>query len=110
NDGDHPSLFGDYQSGDIVERILFATRPFGSSSPFVVAVAGDLVFRDEQAELVDGDRAFQGVLSLSYDKGGQQLGVYGVYRNQRRDREAVDALTPFTEKLDVFVIDVAGKF
>jgi len=110
NDGDHPPLFGDYQSGDIVERILFATRPFGSSSPFVVGVAGDLVFRDEQAKLVDGDRAFQGVLSLAYDQGGNQLGVYGVYRNQRRDREAVDALTPFTEKLDVFVIDLAGKF
>lgn len=110
NDGDRPSLFGDYQTGDIVDRILFATRPFGASSPFVVAVAGDLVFRDEQASLVDGDRALQGVLSLSYDKGGNQLGVYGVYRNQRRNREAVDALTPFTEKLDVFVVDVAGKF
>lgn len=110
NDGDRPPLFGDYRQGDIVERILFATRPFGQSSPFVVAVAGDLVFRDEQAKLVDGDRALQGVLSLAYDQGDNQLGVYGVYRHQGRDREAVDALTPFTEKLEVFVVDVAGKF
>lgn len=109
NDGDRPPLFGDYRQGDIVERILFATRPFGQSSPFVVAAAGDLVFRDEQAKLVDGDRALQGVLSLAYDRDGNQLGVYGVYRNQKRNREAVDALTPFAEKLEVFVIDVAGK-
>lgn len=110
NDGDHPSLFGDYRGGDIVERILFATRPLGKESPFVIAAAGDLVFRDEQAKLVDGDRAFQGVLSLAYDDGENQLGVYGVYRHQKRDREATSELTPFDEKLEVVVIDVAGKF
>lgn len=110
NDGDHPSLFGDYRGGDIVERILFATRPLGKDSPFIVALAGDLVFRDEQAKLADGDRAFQGVLSMAYDDGDNLLGVYGVYRHQTRDREAISELTPFDEKLKVVVLDIAGKF
>lgn len=110
NDGDHPPLFGDYRRGDIVERILFATRPMGKDSPFVMAFAGDLVFRDEQAKLADGDRAWQGVVSLAYDKGPNQLGVYGVYRHQSRDRDGIDEFSPFTEKLEAFVIDIAGKF
>lgn len=109
NDGNHPPLFGDYRGGDIVERILFATRPFGQASPFVLGLAGDLVFQDEQAKLWDGDKAWQGVVSLSYDdKENISFGVYGVYRHQRREQEGA-LRTPFNEKLEVFVIDVAGK-
>ena len=26
NDGDHPSLFGDYRGGNLVEQVLFATK------------------------------------------------------------------------------------
>ena len=40
NDGDHPSLFGDYRYGNIVEQVLFATKPLGEKSPFVVALGG----------------------------------------------------------------------
>jgi hypothetical protein len=64
NDGDHPSLFGDYRRGSIVERVLFATRPLGSGHPFVVALAADFVFEDNTADVVDeGDRAAQAVLA-----------------------------------------------
>ena len=34
NDGDHPTLFGDYRYGSISERILFATKPGGKDSDF----------------------------------------------------------------------------
>ncbi|MBE7481196.1 MAG: hypothetical protein HS104_14590 [Polyangiaceae bacterium] len=60
NDGDHPTLFGDYYGGSIAERIAFATKPAGKDSPFTVAIAGDLVFKDATADLTDDDRAFQG--------------------------------------------------
>ena len=59
NDGDHPTLFGDYRRGSIVERVLFATKPMGRHKPLELAVAGDLVFWDTRAELTDdipGDR------------------------------------------------------
>ncbi len=110
NDGDHPTLFGDYRDGSIVERVLFATRPGGKDSPFNVALAGDLVFKDPNADLVDGDRAFEGVLAAFYqDSDDNMLGLYGVYRDQRRDTDAPLAQA-FDEKLQVWVMDSAGRF
>jgi hypothetical protein len=53
NDGDRMPVFGDYRNGDIVERLAFATRPGGERSPLVVALAGDLVFRDRLASLIE---------------------------------------------------------
>ena len=51
NDGDHPTLFGDYQRGALVERVLFATTPMGKGTPLTIALAGDLVFEDNTADL-----------------------------------------------------------
>lgn len=66
NDGDTSPVFGDYRMGDLVERVAFATRPGGRDSNVVVALAGDIVYRDRIARLVDGDIALQGVLSVFY--------------------------------------------
>jgi hypothetical protein len=111
NDGDHPSLFGDYARGSLVERILYATTPFGKGTPFTIALAGDLVFQDQTADLIhDRDRAFQGVLGLLYRTKAAELGLYGVIRHQERDQQAVDQYTPYTDKLTVGVFDVTGKF
>ncbi len=109
NDGDHPSLFGDYRYGNIVEQVLFATKPLGEKSPFVVAVGGQLVFRDNVAVLAQGDRAWQGVLAAFYEQGPDMVGVYGVYRNQKHDQSS-EAYYPYTEKLEVGVVDAAGHF
>jgi hypothetical protein len=117
NDGDHPTMFGDYARGSLVERILYAVPPLGKGTPLLIAVAGDLVFKDNTADLLgddvnkharSGDRAFQGVGAIAYRTKAYELGVYGVYRHQERDAAAV--LTPFTEKLEVGSFDVTGKF
>ncbi len=60
NDGDHPTLFGDYRYGSISERILIATKPGGKDSDFYLAVAGDLVFRDQNARLSRGPAGLPG--------------------------------------------------
>jgi hypothetical protein len=109
NDGDHLSLFGDYRYGNIVEQVLFATRPLGENSPFVVALAGDLVFRDNLALLTSGDHAWQGVASASYEQGPDMLGVYGVYRHQSTDRASLPYF-PYADEIDVGIVDVAGRF
>ena len=109
NDGDHASLFGDYRYGDIAERVLFATKPLGKESPFIVAIAGDLVYRDQNADLTHGDQAFQGVFAALYDQGQNQLGLYGVYRDQRADRNAT-GFASYTDRITVGVLDAAGKF
>lgn len=110
NDGDHPRLFGDYRRGSIVERLLFATRPFGAEHPLQVAVGGDLVFDDRNAQLVEGDRAVQVIGAVRWQEPHFELGVYGVFRDQMRAQSSVDQLTPFTEGLRVGVVDVAGRF
>lgn len=118
NDGDHPTMFGDYLRGALVERILFATTPLGKDTPLVVAAAGDVVLEDNTADLLgddihisprNGDVAFQGVLALSYRTKPLELGIYGVYRNQHRGTRATGPLRPFTEELEVGVLDVAAK-
>ncbi len=107
NDGNHAQVFGDYRLGDVSERIAFATRPFGRNSDFVVALAGDLVYRDRLARLMPydvavthgagepsqmvtlgGDTVWQGILSLFYqdhlcstDCERKRIGLYGVYRD-----------------------------
>jgi len=110
NDGDHPSTFGDYRYGDIMEEILFATKPFGERSPFVVAVAGGLVYRDNFARLTRGEHAWQGVVAALYQEGMNSLGVYGVYRYQTHDETSADPLYPYADKLEVGVLDAAGNF
>jgi hypothetical protein len=109
NDGDHPSLFGDYRYGNIVEQVLFATKPLGEKSPFIVALAGDIVYRDNVAILANGDRAWQGILAAYYERGPDQIGFYGVYRDQTHD-ESSETYAPYPAKLRVGVLDVAGHF
>jgi hypothetical protein len=109
NDGDHPSLFGDYRYGNIVEQVLFATKPLGPKRPFFVAVAGNLVFRDNVAILANGDRAWQGILAAFYEQGADMLGVYGVYRHQSTDRSSASYF-PYADTIDVGIVDVAARF
>lgn len=110
NDGDHPSLFGDYRGGAIAERFLFATRPFGKDSYFDVAIAGDVVFQDATARLTDDDHALQGVLALRLDDHrGDSVGLYGVVRHQTRDASPA-GLESFDEELDVVGLDSSGRF
>jgi hypothetical protein len=110
NDGDHPSLFGDYRGGDISERALFATRPLGPKSKLAVLIAGDIVYRDQYARYGDGDRAYQALGGLVF--GSEHNQVSGVFaaRHQTRDRTSIDQLTPFTEALDIRLVDVGGRF
>lgn len=110
NDGDHRSLFGDYQRGALTERLLFATQPLGKGSPLSIAIAGDFVFEDNQADLLDDhDRALQAVLAVLWKTKRAELGVYGVLRSQSRGSQDPTQMTPFTEGLQAGVIDVSAK-
>lgn len=109
NDGDHPSLFGDYRYGVMDERILFATKPGGPNSDFNVALAGDLVYRDQLARLTRGQHALQAVLETYWERGPDTLGVYAAYRHQTQDETSTGALAGYTSKSDRVSIDVHGR-
>ena len=110
NDGDHPSVFGDYRGGAISERILFGTKPAGKDSPFTIAIAGDLVYRDWQARLSRGDIAWQGVLAGYWEKGYNQLGVFSIIRSQSTSKQSGGDYNPYSDTLSAGVVDLAGKF
>jgi hypothetical protein len=97
NDGAGDPTFGDAWQGNVVARLLFATRPFdeGGSSPLIRSMAvflgADWVLRDDNASVYDGDRAFAGVLGVRAQHGEDTFGVLLAGRAQT-DRE--DALRP----------------
>ena len=111
NDGDHPSLFGDYRYGSISDGLLFGTKPLGKDGPLTVAVGAQYVYKDPNVVLTRGDRAVQGVVAAYVEKGLNKLGVYGVYRHQWNDTHTSDdPFYTYTENLDVGVVDAAGNF
>jgi hypothetical protein len=108
NDGDHGEdyLFGDHHFGDIVERVVFFTKPFYrlTQNPIrelAMFVGGDIVFNDGIADLVEGDLAWQIVGGLLWRLDPDRaLGLYIAYRNQTYedgDTLAVTALDFYGE-------------
>ncbi len=113
NDGsDREDSFHDPLLGDLVERVLFVTRPalvFSQSHfarHFYVGLGADLVYRDDLASLLDGDLAGQGVAFAFFEgpavRGGDDLfaGVYAAFREQKDDAG---------DRLRVVVLDAAFR-
>lgn len=119
NDGNNLDRFGDMKfgndgDGSIVERILFATKPLAglhtTARDLVVALGADLIYRDPNASLVDGDLAGQGLVALRWEprrSPGAYLGGYIAYRGQRSADDG-DTITG-DDTLEVIVADVAGR-
>lgn len=109
NDGDHPLVFGDYRYGSISERILFATKPGGAKSDFNLALAADLVFRDNNARLIRGQQAVQGVLGAFWERGHNRIGLFSTFRHQENDKTSSSDLYSYTDNLDAIAVDLHGK-
>lgn len=103
DDGDHPSLFGDYRLGSLVERISLALRPLGERSPFVVAVAADAILQDATSRWADGDRAYQGVAEAYWERGETFVGAYGARRGSKVRAFGNDG------RLDVWILDATAR-
>ncbi|MBO6935956.1 MAG: hypothetical protein JJ863_13310 [Deltaproteobacteria bacterium] len=111
NDGTRWSPFGDYRYGNSNIRLLFATRPLGEDTPFTVAIAGDVVYRDPVASLGDGERALQAVLAAFYGDGQTKtIGAYVVYRSQRNEVDALDGESFSDDSLDVWILDLFAQW
>jgi hypothetical protein len=119
NDGNNKDRFGDLEfgndgDGSIVERLLFATKPLANmhttARDLIVAIGADLVYRDPNASLVDGDLAGQGILVMRWEprrSPGAYLGGYVAYRHQRSADDG-DAIAG-DDQLQVIVGDIAGR-
>lgn len=107
NDGDHPALFGDYRYGAISERVLLAVRP--GEGDFHVAVAADLVFRDQLARLTEGQQALQAVLAAYWEHEGSRVGLFSQLRHQRTDRDSTAPGVTYTDDLDQVSLDLHAR-
>ncbi len=84
-------LFSDPRNGDLVDRLLFVTAPAAALTDaewarhLMLGLGGDVVFRDDQADLLEGDLAVQGVGSLFWRDDDLFAGVYVAVRRQDDD-------------------------
>lgn len=102
--------FGQQHFGNLTYRALLAARPLfkkgGGFRAFETIFAADLINRDNFGEFAKGDRAFQGVVALRFNKDAENnFGVYAVYRNQRNI-----GVTDGGKATDAFVLDFAGRW
>ena len=89
NDHDHAADSSGSSPRALVERVIYTV------TLLYLALGGDLVFQDETADLIGGDRAFQAVAAAGVLDFAAEIGVYGIARRQERDGQAVDAYTSF---------------
>lgn len=108
NHGKGDALWGGSRfHGDLVERVVFATRPLAKVNdayrPLLTYAGADLVYRDQSAQLVEGDRAFQGVVGVVWapEEADSRAGVY-IARRSQVDRDGFD--------LNAWVFDVHGRY
>lgn len=93
-----PHVYGDPWTGDLVDRVLIATRPFaavgdGVLAPLTLALGADSVWEDDNANVLDGDEAYQLVGSLFHRGRAHFLGTYGAWRTQTdADGETLEVL------------------
>jgi len=89
---DDDDRFGLRRHGDVVDRFLLATTPFlPATGPktwgehLTLVLAGDLVFRDENAVLLDGDRAWMANAGVFYRHPRWTNGFVFTWRTQKDD-------------------------
>lgn len=121
NGGDESDdmLFNQKFGADRGLRVLIATKPFAAFSKsrklknIFLALGGDLVWRDDNANFVDGDHAYQLIGSIFYHdqdprdaQNATFIGFYSAVRSQEdRDITGIDP----NDTLDVRAFDVSAK-
>lgn len=105
-----PGDFGMQHGGSVVARAAVLGRPFfglgGAWRAIEPVAAFDLVVRDATANLLEGDRALQGILGVRFNVDEDHIiGLTLIYRNARRDNGA-----PGERSTDAFVGDLSARW
>jgi hypothetical protein len=102
-----PDRFGTRRYGDVVDRALVALKPLAPlqgagnwRNHLTIIGSGDLVWRDENARFLDGDRAWQGNAGLFWQDPRFTNGAIVTYRTQQDDDG---------DTLEATVLNLSGK-
>ncbi len=112
NDGAQSSFVGDGWTSSTVERCLVGWPLFGGA--VIAYVAGDVVYEDDNAQWLRGDRAF--TTSLGVRVSPQRLGAHelsgGLLVAHRRQRDRADELRPTNDasRLEVTAVDLHAQW
>ena len=122
NDGNNMDRFGDMKfgndgDGSIQERILFGTKPLarrgGPGKDVIFALGADLIFRDPNANLVEGDLAGQGFLVVRWEPRRQARAPTWVATSRLPTPDEVRTMATSVEDDDHVarcgVVDLAGQ-
>jgi len=81
NSGDgYDERFGVKRYGDIVDRILFATKPLGKEEPLVIAIAFDRIVEDDLK--INKDDVDQWLFAVLWEEEIWKTGFYSALRTQ----------------------------
>lgn len=97
NSGQQQLAYGNQRLGDLVERAAFFTRPL---TDFYVGLGSDLVYRDSNAELLQGDIGVN-VFGTAFYAG--RWGFAGTYVAHRSQWDRDDA------RLEVTAVDIHAR-
>ena len=90
NSGDgYDERFGVKRYGDIVDRILFATKPLGKEEPLVVAIAFDKIVEDDSG--INRDDVDEWLLALMWEEESWKTGFYSALRTHNETDTKIGA-------------------
>lgn len=113
NDGRGEPDFGDRRRGDLIDRLVFATKPFSKISSdswaqTTVFLGLDSIARDENADRSRGDEAYQAIGGFRWEGERASLGGLVALRGQTDRVEAGERDRRAT--LHAMMTDVTGKW
>lgn len=91
NSGDgYDERFGVKRYGDIVDRILFATKPLGKEEPLVVAISFDRIVEDDLK--INKDDVDEWLLAVLWEEEIWKTGFYSALRTQDETDTKIGAI------------------
>ena len=112
NDGRGEADFGDKRRGDLVDRVLFITKPFSRLSSDSWAqttffVGGDSIARDENADARRGDVALQGIAGFRWE--GERASLGGLFAMRGQSDRVEPGEASRSASVHAVMSDVTGK-
>jgi hypothetical protein len=114
NSGDgYDERFGVKRYGDIVDRILFATKPLGKEEPLVVALAFDRIVEDDLR--INKDDVDEWLLAIMWEEEWWKTGFYSALRTHGETDTKIGAFDIWGKaekenwKIETELVTIYGK-
>lgn len=101
NDGNHPTLFGDYRGGDRADRLFATFRPGGPGSALEIGLGTELTLDEGRVQIADDELEVRQVASIALRRDDVSVAFYG---------RSLQASLGAGRSRREFLADVSGRF